>query len=219
MAVATGHAFDACDIDGPEGHVSLVTEMQESDPPIWGPTTITGGGGWHVFIKAGTSPNRASFVPHVDWRGPGGYIVLPPSRHPSGRRYEWYSPDDELVGVDAPIQPAPAWLLDLLARRPEPAVCPVAGRPAPTGHTAYAQRALESEVGKVTLAPIGERNDTLNRAAFSLGQLVAGGVLDVDDVIDSLLVAASRCGLPTSEARASIASGLRAGSAQPRAVA
>jgi hypothetical protein len=75
---------------------------------------------------------------------------------------------------------------------------------------------LEGEAGKVVLAPVGQRNHTLNAAAFSLGQLIAGGVLDVDEVVSALLVAAERCGLPTAEARASIASGLRAGAAQPR---
>jgi len=41
---------------------------------------------------------------------------------------------------------------------------------------------LKKEAGSVAIALEGERNDTLNRAAFSLGQLVAGGELGQSDV-------------------------------------
>jgi len=88
----------------------------------------------------------------------------------------------------------------------------------PVGGNAYSRRAIEGECGKVALSPEGARNDTLNSAAFALGQLVAGGALDVDDVIDSLLVAATRAGLGDTEARRTIASGLKAGADQPRGV-
>jgi hypothetical protein len=144
-------------------------------------------------------------------------VVAPPSVHPTGAVYRWHCGDDDPdFGPSAPLQAAPAWLLDLLSRRPEPATLPAATARPTRDTSAYGQRALEGELGKVLLAPVGQRNHTLNAAAFSLGQLVGGGVLDVDAVVDALLVAAERCGLPTSEARASIASGLRAGAAQPR---
>ena len=51
----------------------------------------------------------------------------------------------------------------------------------------YALRAaLEQEAQRVVDAPAGTRNHALNRAAFSLGQLVAGGALPEDDVVDAL---------------------------------
>lgn len=214
IGLATGVAFDVLDIDGPGGHVGLVMEMGETDEPVYGPTTVTGHG-WHCFVAPTGLGNRAGFVPGCDWRGQGGYVVAPPSTHPSGREYTWYLPDDELVGVDAPIQPAPAWLLNLL-RHPEPASVPVATTRPARGTGAYGRRALESEVGKVLLAVQGRRNHTLNAAAFSLGQLIAGGVLDVDEVVDALLLAAERVGLAVQESRDTIASGLRSGAAQPR---
>jgi hypothetical protein len=56
----------------------------------------------------------------------------------------------------------------------------------------------------------------LNRAAFNLGQLVAAGLLDVDQVRAVLLAAALEAGNPAAKAQATIESGLRGGTAKPR---
>jgi hypothetical protein len=68
----------------------------------------------------------------------------------------------------------------------------------------------------VATAPPGRRNATLNRAAFNLGQLVAAGLLDVNQVQTGLLAAALEAGNPEAKARATIESGLRGGAAKPR---
>lgn len=68
---------------------------------------------------------------------------------------------------------------------------------------AYWQRRMES-------AREGERNDTLNKAAYSLGELVRAGVISKPDVYNILEPAAVRAGLAKSEATGTIASGLRA---------
>jgi len=44
--------------------------------------------------------------------------------------------------------------------------------------SAYATAALDDECQAVALAPDGEQNDTLNKAAFALGQLVGAFALD-----------------------------------------
>jgi hypothetical protein len=51
----------------------------------------TGGGGQHaLFAYPGrTVRNRTAIRQGLDFRGDGGYIVLPPSLHASGGRYEW----------------------------------------------------------------------------------------------------------------------------------
>lgn len=46
----------------------------------------------------------------------------------------------------------------------------------------YGQRALTAELERLADAPVGERNHTLNRAAFRCYQLAGGGILDADDV-------------------------------------
>ncbi len=50
--------------------------------------------------------------PAVDTRGRGGYVVAPPSRHPSGGTYEWLVSPWETA-----IAPIPEWLLLELVRR------------------------------------------------------------------------------------------------------
>jgi hypothetical protein len=136
--------------------------------------------------------------------------VAPPSRHASGRRYRWVRP------LTAALPTVPAELLGRLAPPPDRRTTrPPA--PAPTGHLAgYAPAALARERAAVAAAPPGRRNATLNRAAFNLGQLVAAGFLDVDQVRVVLLAAALEAGNPEAKAHATIESGLRGGAAKPR---
>jgi putative DNA primase/helicase len=81
---------------------------------------------------------------------------------------------------------------------------------------AYGRRALELETDHVALAPKGERNDALNKAAFSLGQLVGADLLAEFLVIETLTSAAHRAGLNHAEIGPTIRSGLEAGKLQPR---
>jgi len=73
----------------------------------------------------------------------------------------------------------------------------------------------------VRAAPPGTCNDTLNRAAFNLGQLVAAGPLDLEQV-HAVLLAAALAAPATGhtdrqrKAQATITSGLRGGAAKPR---
>jgi hypothetical protein len=91
---------------------------------------------------------------------------------------------------------------------------------------AYAHAALSGEVARVLAAPAprvaggrkvpGARNDSLNRAAFALGQLVGGGLLDRRQVERELTTAGCRVGLGPVEVARTIRSGLTAGERQPR---
>ncbi len=230
IGLLTGQAFDVLDVDGDEGYCSLQNAVQHGAPSLEGssvvlidnqptivldgPTIHTGGGGFHLYVESTGVGNKTSFIPHCDWRGRGGYVVAPPSLHESGRRYEWWPGEqDPWSGPAAPLQPVPPWLLDRL-EPPRPTPCPVQLR-RPVGN-AYARRALESEVENVTSAPEGQRNHTLNRASFAVGQLAWEGLLDIDDAVDGLLAAAARCGLGARESRNTIASGLNGGRLHPR---
>jgi hypothetical protein len=76
------------------------------------PATVevrTGGGGRHLYFAhpGGFLRNRVGLAQGIDIRGDGGYIVAPPSIHPSGRPYKWvsdHSPDD------VSLAPLPRWL-------------------------------------------------------------------------------------------------------------
>jgi putative DNA primase/helicase len=112
-------------------------------------TNLTGGGGTHYLfalpegLKIG---NRVGLFPGVDVRGLGGQIVLPPSLHVSGRRYEWeagYEPGEH------PLVPAPVWLLTALQEDKN--------NGKPKGPTDYATL--------LTGVPEGQRNDTAARLA------------------------------------------------------
>jgi hypothetical protein len=80
----------------------------------------------------------------------------------------------------------------------------------------YCAAALARESDSVRGAQPGGRNRTLNRAAFSLGQLMAGGAIDRTVVERVLLDAALECGLTMKEAEATIRSGSEAGLENPR---
>lgn len=81
---------------------------------------------------------------------------------------------------------------------------------------AYAEKALVEECGRVIDAAPNTSNATLNRAAFSLGQLSGAGLIDRRAVEARLLEAAAiRCDDMT-EARRTIKSGLDGGEMHPR---
>jgi hypothetical protein len=217
IGLPTGLAFDVLDVDGEAGWSTLAHAVSKFGCLSSSPVAMTGGGGAHdLFLPTGCK-NRAGFLPNLDWRGAGGYIIAPPSVHPNGKRHEWALSPDEV-----PLEAAPPWLVDLANRRagPEETFLP-AGSPrlAPGNTTAYAQRALEAECGRVALALEGSRNDQLNRSAHALGQLVGAHALTAEEAGNALLTAAVRTGLGEPEATATIRSGMTAGIRNPRKVA
>ena len=76
--------------------------------------------------------------------------------------------------------------------------------------------ALRAETSRVAAAVPGTRNDTLNRAAFSLGQLVTAGLLPPVPVITGLISAAMYAGLAEEEAVRTVRSGMAGGARKPR---
>lgn len=77
------------------------------------PESLTGGGGRHlIFAHPGVEVrNSASKVSlGIDIRGDGGYIVAPPSIHPSGKPYLW---EMSSKPSQVPLAQMPDWLLRL----------------------------------------------------------------------------------------------------------
>jgi putative DNA primase/helicase len=158
----------------------------------------------------------------IDVRGDGGCILAPPSVNPDGRRYRWLN--------QLPLAPMPAWLIELTREKPLTiSQRAIAAIKQPLGHghlnrssasNAYAAAALEYEISALASAAPGGRNHALNRASFSLHQLVAGGELDGGEVDRQLLEAATANGLVGDDGikavMATIKSGRDAGLANPR---
>lgn len=223
IGLTTGFAFDVLDVDGLAGAESLASLLAEHGQLPVLPTVLTPReGGMHLYLlPTGLGNSAGKLADGLDYRGAGGYVVAPPSAHANGGTYAWLTQAPAEVST-----PAPAWLVARLSPPARPTTAAAAtGRPGGTAlppgdrKAAYGRRALESEALAVALAPVGQRNDTLNTAALKLGQVVAGGYLDAAEVVATLLAAAERAGLERREAEATIASGMAAGMAQPRRLA
>jgi hypothetical protein len=217
IGLATGHAFDVLDVDGPRGAQAIQELAATHGLRSFGPLVRTGGGGWHYYLApTGLGNNRPRDLEHVDWRGRGGYVVAPPSRHASGHPYEW------IPGRDLKVSPGevPAVLLARLERRP-PQRSPHPVELAATGaapRDRYARAALVEELARVATAPIGHRNRQLWESTRNLYNLVATGALNHREVDQGLLEAAERCGLLAEEPRQThrtLASGRQIGLAHP----
>lgn len=217
-AVRTGAAPDGgglvvIDIDPHAGGGASFERLTSEHGQL--PATLevhTGSGGRHLYFDhPGTPvPNSAGRLgAGIDVRGDGGYVLVPPSQHRSGGTYRWATRHE--------LAELPGWLLDLVdpacRRVAAPALATV---PSDRAYTAWASAALDGEVASVRGAMEGCRNHTLNRAAFALGQLVAGGHLAEHEVVSALTSAALAAGLGERETRTTIASGLRAGLDRPR---
>lgn len=173
--------------------------------PVITPTVRTGKG-YHLWFTLDRPVGNRAKVADVglDVRGLGGYVLAPPSVHPDGHAYEWVIPPRDLW----PPTPMPRELAELIwPPRPKPKPRSLLRPPG------RAARALEAAVERVRSAPEGTRNDTLNRAAYSLARFVRSGELSAREVGEALLAAALGAGLPQAEAERTIISGLRGGSA------
>lgn len=75
------------------------------------PSQTTGGGGKQYFFRApkGWTPPTIKTSIGVDIRGEGGFAMLPPSMHESGKEYQF---DYGYNLEDCEITEAPAWLCD-----------------------------------------------------------------------------------------------------------
>jgi hypothetical protein len=112
IGLRTGVAFDVLDVDGDTGQASYLNLTPEGYVGF-GPISRTKNGYHHLFLPSQSS-NRQGFLPGLDWRGTNGYIVAPPSIHPSGFVYYWQAnPERHTLTV------APDWLTPhVLAYKP-----------------------------------------------------------------------------------------------------
>ncbi len=175
----------------------------------------SGRGGLHYFFRynGGHVKSCSSEIfSNVDIRGDGGSIVLAPSNLGPDKVYK---PEK---GSPGNISPAPQKLAEAVRDMSEQSV-PLPHQSTPkdfTGTTVYGQAALLDEIRELRAAPEGQRNETLNKCAFSLGQLIAGGELDEFETTTTLTSTAQSIGLETREIQTTIRSGIDAGMRESR---
>jgi hypothetical protein len=217
IGLATGHCFDVLDVDGPTGTQAIRAFAAEHGLVSSGPLIRTGGGGWHYYLAPTGLGNVHPYgLERVDWRGRGGYVVAPPSRHASGHPYQWVAGRD----LDTPLPEVPTPLLERLQRQLDRPATPVVPLPFGDGPgPRYGRAALTQELARVAIAPEGQRNQQLWEATRNLYNLVATGALNHREVHQGLLHAAERCGLLGDEplqTHRTLASGRQVGLAHPR---
>lgn len=178
IGIATGTGVVVLDVDvhpdkGKFGDETLRDlEAQYGPlPDTW--TCLTGGGaGCAHYYFACDDPAltcATDFLPGLDYRGNGGYVIAPPSTHECGQEYEWEAGH---TPGNTPLAPLPDWLHTLMLKGRETA---------PEARTEAARIAE------------GSRNDTLFRLACSL----RGKGMTVEGIIAALLAEnKARCDPP-----------------------
>jgi Bifunctional DNA primase/polymerase, N-terminal/AAA domain len=102
IGAATGGDFIVLDEDRPGALLAAGIELPNA------PTQRTGRGLHWVFKANGKPiPSRNGFAPGLDVKGEGGFVVLAPSTHISGRSYEWV-PGHSLEDLERPYLPSHA---------------------------------------------------------------------------------------------------------------
>lgn len=153
IGLVVGELSGICvlDVDPRNGGVNSLEKLQERFGALPKTVTVnTGGGGQHYYYKY----DKRFYVPREYSKGldikKSGYVVAPPSIHPSGKTYEWAS---GLALGEVEIAPVPQWLL----------------REGPDGNGEARSDLLELLEG----VPQGKRNDAMASLA---GHLFARGM-------------------------------------------
>jgi hypothetical protein len=176
----------------------------EAACPMTLPTTRRSrtGKGYHLWFRwdeaapvrnAQRTPKGWPFpdLPGAEVRGQGGYVVLPPSRHPNGCTYEWV--------MDQSACEAPGRLLDIvraaapLPHEPAPQSPPASGefasRVRGSKDSPYGRTALRAECDLIMSAPAGAQEKALNDGALKIGSLVGGGCISFETALAQLIAA------------------------------
>ncbi len=170
-------------------------------------TVRTPNNGWHYYFQDQGQPIRSGAnvngLWRVDVRSKGGYIVAPGSRLDSGE-YEV----DSIGSVDQ----FPLWMRTLLS--PKKSTTFTSIKTTVTRYSKsnnYFEAAIRKEIHNLSLATVGTRNQSLNKAAFSCGKLVASCPELRDFAFNALKRTSISIGLSESESARTISSAFKAG--------
>lgn len=180
IGLATGHVFDVVDVDGPTGATNWRKWWMGPDAALLSSTPK----GQHWFFEKTGYGNKIGMLPSVDYRGKNGYVVAPPSVVDEKSYYWIYGPENgELLKapdklhslICGPSTTAPP--RSIFQPRPKDSSSPF---------STYGANSIIDATTRITEAPEGTRNGTLNKQAFRLYRLVAEGEI-IEDVVNSVL--------------------------------
>lgn len=115
IGVATGKisGFVAVDIDPRNGGTETVERLEQENSPLnIDVHALTGGGGLHVLYKYPPDGLKGSKIKNgIDIKSDGGYILVAPSNHISGKDYAWEISSDPFENE---LPPFPEWFNKIL---------------------------------------------------------------------------------------------------------
>jgi uncharacterized protein YjiS (DUF1127 family) len=214
LPTGSSTGFFALDIDNKPGGANgfdWLSDMEAEHGPLPETARVTSpNGGLHIYFKyvVGTR-NRGALGAGVDIRSEGGYVLAAGSTMHDGRSYKW-------VGDTREIADAPPWLLDLLL--PKSAPVRTSHQLTAVTNNAYVDAAVDRELAELASEPMGNRNNALNDAAFSLGTFVGAGALPEAEARALLQDVARGWGRDWSRCCKTIENGLKAGMQNPRQI-
>jgi hypothetical protein len=168
------------DIDGEEGGGWLEHMVAEHGLLPEHAFSLTQSGG-HVVLQAPSGVpilnSQGRPAPKLDVRAAGGYIMAPPSIHPSGHVYCWERARSPWETAPPPM---PSWLLGLVAandNQPPASGANTHARPGTHGRAAggYGAAALANACRRIAMAPDGQQQSTLTAESYGIGRLVGSG--------------------------------------------
>jgi hypothetical protein len=170
-------------------------------------TVRTPNNGWHYYFQDQGQPIRSGAnvngLWRVDVRSKGGYIVAPGSRLDSG---------EYLVDSVGSVDQFPQWMRALLSPKKSTTFTSIKTTVTRYSKSSnYFEVGIRKEIHFLSLATVGTRNQSLNKAAFSCGKLVESCPEFRDFAINALKRTAISIGLSESESARTISSAFKAG--------
>ena len=115
VAIATGaiSGIFVVDVDGLDAELEL-RKLEAEHGELPATVEVITARGRHLYFRVPDGPLRNSaskIAPGIDTRGDGGYVLAPPSIHPSGKAYCWS------VDCAKGFASAPGWLLNKISER------------------------------------------------------------------------------------------------------
>lgn len=199
MALACNGPFWVLDVDCGHGGYESIAALTKAHGPL--PRTVkqlSGGGGAHYFFRSDPAIAKQATGGQVGWwpysgldiRAGQSLVAVCPTFHPkTGVRYEW---QDGCAPWECELADAPEWLVKLAT---PPKVEPVDCAPILLSEgrlNGYSRAALERAIAAIESAPLGTRDCTLNREAFSIGAAVRAGLIPREVALPEIVAASQR---------------------------